>query len=599
MAFRRRDGIWLALMAVVVIWGGQMFNYVDAATNDLYGTISEADDDRIQVETAVLRYYVEEIDPVKIQLAEIDGIINELDTFSDYLNEQEQEALRITLEGAFGGLGIEINTVDHYPTVIAPLEDTPAWEVGLMAGDQIVEIENEPTRDVHLNVIVGKLRGVPGTVVNIKVARRGVSTPIPFSITRARITVHSVRFSGFIWDPQSGDAVTADTPEWVRSGERIGYVRLANFHRGATTDVRNGLQQFAARDVRGIVLDLRQNPGGLLEEARGVADLFLPRGQLIVSARGRAAHSEQRLYSEIDPIVNINVPVAVLVDEASASASEIVAGAIQDNDRGLIIGANTYGKGSVQTVYNARFGPRYGLRFSSSAELKLTTAYYYSPSGRCIHRPRWRDGRRGAVVAKSESDTSNYETRMNRTVRGGGGIAPDVPVNTLINRSLYGLIPPRTLIHEYAFDYAARHPELTPTSFHVTDAIVQEFQTFLDDTSKGFTAVLAGQNKLEELEQIITRAEYGESVTAQLNALREAIDSQENQQFTRIRPFLEARLRTAIASRIWGRNASIRAGFDGDEALEVAITYLNDQTRYTHQLSQSPPVPETDEDETQ
>ena len=194
---------------------------------------------------------------------------------------------------------------------------------------------------------------MPGTDVNIKVQRRGLSQPMPFSITRARIVVHSVKFAGFIWDEESDDPIVGEAPDWLRSGENVGYIRLANFHRGATEDVRAGLIDMIHRNVRGVVVDLRWNPGGLLEEARGVADLFLPKGQLIVSSRGRDPRSEHQLFSRVDPVLPLEVPVIVLVNQASASASEIVAGAIQDNDRGLIMGANTYGKGSVQTVYNA------------------------------------------------------------------------------------------------------------------------------------------------------------------------------------------------------------------------------------------------------
>jgi len=593
MAFRRRDGIWLALMAVVVVWGGHLFNYVDAAADDIYDTVSETADDRFQVETAVLRYYVEEIDPVKLQLAQIDGIIEELDTFSDYLNEREQEDLRITLEGGFGGLGIEINTVDHYPTVIAPLEDTPAWEAGLLAGDQIVEIEGETTRDVNLNIIVGKLRGVPGTDVNIKVRRRGMSQTMPFTITRARIVVHSVKFSGFVWDEASPDPVVGEAPDWLRSGEGVGYIRLANFHRGATEDVRDGLQRMTRRGVRGVVIDLRSNPGGLLEEARGVADLFLHKGQLIVSSRGRDPRTEHQLFSRNDPVLPTDVPVVVLVDQYSASASEIVAGAIQDNDRGLIMGDNTYGKGSVQTVYNARFGSRYGLDFSADAELKLTTAYYYSPSGRCIHRPNWREGRRGAVVSKSDADTATiYHTREGRAVRGGGGIAPDVAVENRFERSTFGLIPPRVLFHDYAFRYTADHTDLRPESFVVTDEMIAEFQEFISDTSRHFTPELQGESELDRFEKAISDADYDDVVAEKLEELRRALDAQEDDQFDLIEPFLRNRILTSVADKEWGRDAATRAGFYNDDGLRTALSYINDETRYEAQLAESPPAPE-------
>ena len=269
MALRRRDWGWLALMVAVVIWGGQIFNHVEALAQDAYGRIGQMADDRAEVETAILRFYVEDVDAGKLQLSQVDGMLNELDTYSDFLNEREQEDLRMTTEGAFGGLGIEINAVDHYPTVISPLEGTPAWDAGLLAGDQIIEIENESTYDVKLDIIVGKLRGVPGTAVNIKVRRPGSGEPIDFRITRAEIHVNSVQFHGLLWDPRAEGFLPLGAPDWLRNAQGIGYIRLSSFSRGATDEVRVALQDLMAKRARGIVLDLRMNPGGLLEEARG------------------------------------------------------------------------------------------------------------------------------------------------------------------------------------------------------------------------------------------------------------------------------------------------------------------------------------------
>jgi carboxyl-terminal processing protease len=591
MAVRRKDGIWLALMAVIVIAGGQIFNYVDAQARDMYASVSDAADDRYQVESAIMRYYVEKVDPAKLQLAEIDGLIGELDNFSDFLGQEEQEALRITLEGGFGGLGIEINVVDHYPTVISPLEDTPAWEVGLQAGDKIVDIEGKPTRDEKLSNIVKKLRGVPGTVVKIKVKRAGVGDPIPFAITRARIVVHSVTFAGMINESTPIDPVVGIPPTWLRAGQGIAYIRLAHFHRGATKDVRKALIRLKEQDLRGVVLDLRTNPGGLLEEARGVSDLFLPTGRLIVSSKGRTVRSERKFFSRSAPVIPESVPMVVLVNGASASASEIVAGAIQDNDRGLVVGQNTYGKGSVQTVYNARFGARYGLAFSPKAELKLTTAYYYSPSGRCIHRPRWRDRTRKAVLNGAARDTARYATTSGRTVVGGGGIAPDVKVDTRFKISLLGLFPPRVLFHDFAFKYAAKHPDMkdTPGDMGITSEMIAEFKEFVSDTSRGFRSQLEGEKQLDDLKKLFAKGAYSAKVLSELEDLKNAIRAEEPALFRELEPFIRGRLLTSLADKVWGRKASTRAGFYNDDYLKQALLYLNDTGKYSTQLAQSPP----------
>lgn len=589
MALRRRDWGWLALMVVVVIWGGQIFNHVEAFAQDAYGRIGQMADDRAEVETAILRFYVEDVDAGKLQLSQVDGMLAELDTYSDFLNEREQEDLRMTTEGAFGGLGIEINSVDHYPTVISPLEGTPAWDAGLMAGDQIIEIENEKTYDVKLDIVVSKLRGVPGTAVNIKILRPGTGEPISFRITRAEIHVNSVQFSGLIWDPRAEGFLPLGAPDWLRAGQGVGYIRLSSFSRGATDEVRAALQDLMAKRARSVVLDLRMNPGGLLEEARGVADLFLQKGRLIVSTKGRSQRGEQRLYSERDPSIPISVPLVVLVDEGSASASEIVAGAIQDNDRGLIIGRPTFGKGSVQTVYNSQFSGRFGLNFSQNALLKLTTAYYYSPSGRCIHKPRWRAGKREAVTSKAASDTATvYRTTRGREVRGGGGVAVDVNVPGDIPPSIFWQLNARQLFFNFAVDYALRHPELDPASFDVNDAMIAEFRRFIEDTSRAFTFEPRGKKQVEDLAKVATDAGYGPDIARRITELRQALTEQRDSEFERSKPYIEQRLRSSIAGRLWGRKSRTRADFTRDMGLKEALVFLTDASRYSQQMASSP-----------
>lgn len=592
MALRKRDWGWLVLMAVAVIWGGQIFKHVDAKAKDAYGLIAQVSDDRYEVERAILQWYVEDIDPVKLQLAEIDGMINELDTFSDFLNEREQEALRETTEGAFGGLGIQIYPVDRYPTVIAPLEDTPAWEVGLQPGDKIIKIEDESTLDMKLDIVVGKLRGTPGTAVNITIQRPGVSEPIEFRIVRAEIHINSVSFSGLIWDNEARDLLEAASPDWLKSAQDIGYIRVVRFGRGASDEVLAAIEKLRARGAQGIVLDMRMNPGGLLEEARAVADLFLPRGQLIVSTKGRSRFSDHRLYSEREPAVPVDVPLVVMIDEGSASGSEIVAGAIQDNDRGLVIGRNTYGKGSVQTVYDAQFGARYGMAFSENAMLKLTTAYYYSPSGRNIHRPRWREGGRGAVISKSESDTaSTYRTLRGRTVRGGGGIAADVEVEPDIPPAYYWQLRANRVIFNFAVDYTVRNPDIDPSLFLVTDELIAEFEAFLADTSHGFEYEPQGRQELEAFSNAIDGTGYGDEIYEQVTKLRAALHDQSPTQFEKARPYISHQMLSSVAGKLWSKDARVRAEFTRDHALRKAIEYLDDRERYVTQLAQNPPAP--------
>jgi carboxyl-terminal processing protease len=405
-----------------------------------------------RVVSIVLSTYVERVDPGKLIADGIKGMLEALDPYTEYLDEKDFRELRVRTEGQFGGIGIHIGIVDQRLTVISPIEGTPAERAGIRGGDRIATIESKPTTGFTTDDAIKLLRGDPGTKVRVGIARPGVQDLLPFELTREVINIKAVPYAGIV------------APD-------IGYVRLADFSRAATRELSAALDSLFAAGATKIVFDLRSNGGGLLNEGRDVSDLFLPPGRVIVVTRGRIPDSQHEYKSETEDRHG-DCPLVVLVDRGSASAAEIVAGALQDWERALVLGDTTFGKGSVQTIH--QLGP--------DIAVKVTTAYWYTPSGRCINR---RHDRNGEVVADSSAkDSTKYHTlgRLKRAVYGGGAIVPDCYLN-YEKLTPFEMRLPRDAFFDFAVGYAGAHPEID-AAYTADSAVVDSFRTFLRGTKK-------------------------------------------------------------------------------------------------------------------
>jgi len=427
--------------------------------------------DNAQLFEQVLEYvsqaFVDEKAPSDLYRMAIDGMLEELgDPHTVFMPGKDYENLRIQTQGEYGGIGISIAKRAGWITVINPLPGTPGERAGLKAGDQIIEVAGKSTREWTEDYAVTQLRGPRGEAIDIKVARIGVDQPIPFRIVRDEIRVHSV-------------------PAAYMIGDDIGYVELRVFSESSTQEVRDAIKELKSQGAKGIVLDMRLNSGGLLDEGVSVSDLFLNAGQPVVETRGRLMNQSQELRAS-RPDEFEGLPVVVVVGPQSASATEIVAGALQDHDRALILGRPTYGKGSVQTVF----------RLPDNNWLKLTTARWYTPSGRSIQRPYgidqplMDDGTDGVGSAVPDSAKPEYHTDTGRLVYGGGGITPDLQVwpdtTTLPERALIEALQSRDWPKyiETRFTYGVRvgkeNPGLKP-GFGVTPAMLDGFYNALKD----------------------------------------------------------------------------------------------------------------------
>jgi carboxyl-terminal processing protease len=403
----------------------------------------------------------EAVAPEKFVYASIHGMLSRLDPHTAFLEPEDFSAMREKQQGSFFGLGIQIQKRMGRITVIAPMEGTPAYKMGVRAGDVITHVEDQEIReDVTTDEVVRKLRGPKGTSVTITLRRAGIDEPIRMTIVRAEIPTLSVPYAFFL---EPG----------------VGYVVLRDFTHTSSRELSTAIEKLRAQGMHRLVLDLRYNPGGVLEQAVDVADVFLPKGSKIVYTRGRTASSAQDYYAPGDG-EHFEEPLIVLVNRGSASASEIVAGAVQDHDRGLLVGQRTWGKGLVQSVYTLPYG----------AGLALTTARYYTPSGRWIQRdysdllayvnpeepgegPVEREGQ--GVAAQGEV----FFTDAGRPVSATGGIAPDVLVANDTDSKLLAQLMARFLFFNFAVDYLSRHPEVT-REFAVTPEVREEFFLFAE-----------------------------------------------------------------------------------------------------------------------
>ncbi|HOK22978.1 MAG TPA: S41 family peptidase [Candidatus Hydrothermia bacterium] len=386
--------------------------------------------------TYIETYYVDTRDPVDLVESSIKGMVEDLDPFSEFLNPEESAEFAIATTGRFGGIGAQIGVRDNWITIIAPIEGTPAYRAGLIAGDRIVKIEGKSTEGMRVNDAVNMLRGEPGTKVKIDIFRPVTQKEFAVEIVRDIIFINPIPYYGIL-------------------DGNVGYVRISDFQHGLLSEFTAVLDTLTKKGAKSFVLDLRGNPGGLLNESVELLGLFLDPGTLVVYTRGRTPDNNFDYKTQGSGRFR-NYPVVVLVDKGSASASEIVAGALQDWDRAVILGDTTFGKGSVQRVF----------KLDEGYELKLTTAKYYTPSGRCIHRPEKKD--------TLLQDTLTYSTKiLKKPVHAMGGIAPHIVVKQeLISQFVQEIYP-------HFFGFAVEYKSKHDTYAGLDNRVLNQFREYL------------------------------------------------------------------------------------------------------------------------
>ncbi len=513
--------------------------------------------------------YVDEIKPGTLVKKGIDSMLESLDPYTNYIPESDIEDYRFMTTGQYGGIGALIGQRNDEVIITDPYENYPAQKADLRAGDVLVEIDGKLLKGKKYDEVSKILKGQPKTVVKIKVRREGEKDLIEKSVTREEIKINNVPYSGII-------------------GDDVGYIRLTGFTENAGMEVKNALTDLKAKNqLKGVILDLRGNPGGLLHEAVNIVNIFTPKGVEVVTTRGKIKDAD-KVYKTLSPPVETDLPVAVLVNSMSASASEIVSGAIQDLDRGITIGQRTFGKGLVQTT----------RPLSYNSQLKVTTAKYYIPSGRCIQAVDYTHRKEDGSVGKiPDSLISEFKTKSGRIVYDGGGIIPDYITSPRFVSPITRALISKYLIFDYATLYHRTHTSIAPArNFKLSDAEYDAFVKWLEPKEYDYST--RSEKSLEDLKKYAEKEKYFDAIKAEYDQLHKKMMHDKTKDLYKYKEEILELLQGEIASRYYYQNGRIEAGFTYDSEIKKALEAISSPQVYA-QIMNRPPVknPPVDEDE--
>jgi carboxyl-terminal processing protease len=504
------------------------------------------------------RFYVDDTKPDKLIKSAIDGMLTSLDPYTTYIPEEDMADFNFMTTGEYGGIGALIRKGGNYAMVSEPYLDFPAQQAGLRAGDTILSIDGVSTKNKEIGSVSEMLKGTPNTTIKLQIKRIGADGILEKTLTRKKITIPNVPYYAFV------------------SG-KIGYIRLTQFTKDAGLETGNALKALKSQGATSVILDLRGNPGGLLMESVNVCNLFIGKGKEVVSTRGKVKQWDNVYTTNASPVDTV-MPVVLLVNRGSASASEIVAGALQDLDRALIVGQRTFGKGLVQTT----------RPLSYNAQLKVTTAKYYIPSGRCIqavdYTHRNADGSVGIVP---DSLIRQFSTHNGRKVYDGGGISPDVPVEQEQIGNIAVSLYSKNLIFDYATLYFLSHPKAASVeSLKLDDQEYGKFLEYIKDKNYDYTT--ESDDELEALIKTAKQEKYYDRASAEFEALKVKLAHDKEKDLQTFSNEIRLLLYEEIASRYFYQKGRIQASLDDDRDLEKAVEVLQNPKEYSTLMQQSP-----------
>ena len=498
--------------------------------------------------------YVDEVNPNKLVRTGIDAMLNSLDPYTNYIPEDEVEDYRTLNTGQYGGIGALTREIGNRTVVTMVFENYPAYKNGLKIGDEVLKLNDIELSKVSRVEAEQLMRGQVGTSVKLTVKRLGTEEPIALEFKREKIKVNNVPYFGMV----SSD---------------VGYVQLSDFTPEAGKEVKNGVMALKEKGAKSMIVDLRNNPGGLLFEAVNVCNIFIPKGKKVVDTKGKVEDSNIT-YETLNIPADLDMPVAVLINRGSASASEIVAGTLQDYDRAVIIGEKSFGKGLVQL----------SRPLSYNSQVKITTAKYYTPTGRCIqvldysHR---RDD--GSVISVPDSVKKPFKTTKGRTVYDGGGIDPDIVVQGNTASAITQVLYINGFIFDYATLYAHKHPTIASAKeFSLTDVEYQEFVTWMK--GKDYNYRSHAEIELASLVEEAKRERYYETLKPQLDQINSKLTDGRKNDLVTFKDQIKMILEEDIVSRYQLERGSVETGFKYDQDIKKAIEVLTNKTQYNKLL---------------
>jgi carboxyl-terminal processing protease len=499
-------------------------------------------------------YYVDDVPPAKLVRTGIDAMLKSLDPYTNYIPEDDIEDFRTMTTGQYGGIGALIGSRDGKIVVQMPYENSPAHKAGLVIGDEIIKIDGINVSSKTTAEVSKLLKGQANSTLKLEVRSYGQTKPRTIEVTRANIMVENVPYYGMI-------------------DNEVGYFQLSGFTVDASKEVRNAVQKLKEQGAKKIIFDLRDNPGGLLHEAVNISNLFVDKGKDIVSTKGKVKEWN-KTYKALDEPLDKSIPLVILTSSRSASASEIVAGVMQDYDRAVLVGERTFGKGLVQAT----------RPLSYNSQLKVTTAKYYIPSGRSIqaidYQHRNEDGSAGTIP---DSLRVAFKTANGRMVYDGGGVSPDVEVERKAYSEIVRAIATKGYFFEYANKYRAEHPSIpSAKGFKLTDADYQKFVAFLDSKDVNYTTKV--ERELEELTEKAKEGKHLDDIKSELDTIKKKVSHNKSNDLMRFRSEIQEMLEAEIASRYYLQKGYIESTFDDDPDILMAKRVLSDSQQYASYL---------------
>jgi carboxyl-terminal processing protease len=527
-----------SLLAIVVLTSAGMFQ-------DKLFEISK----NLEIFTRVYKElnagFADDLDPNIMMKTAIDAMVNSLDPYTNYVTESQVESYRITQDDRYQGIGARVGLVDNIFTILEPYAGGPAAEAGLKAGDVIKAIDGVNIQGKTLEEINVIVRGVPGTTLRLTIAKPGKKEEI-VSLVRGEVNIPNVPYHGML-------------------SQDVGYINLTTFTANAGGNIKNALRDLKTKnpDLKGVILDLRQNGGGLLHEAVNICNLFIPQGEVVVTTKGKVKEQDQT-FKTMAPPFDLEIPLAVLIDKRSASASEIVSGVIQDLDRGVIIGQRSFGKGLVQNTKNVGY----------NSVLKLTTSKYYIPSGRCIQGVEYENGQPKDIP---DEQRSKFKTKNGRTVLDGGGVTPDVRLVPAELSELTQALLDKHMIFHFATKFAQGKDSLTePEKFRFED--FASFEKFCKENK--FTYQTKVEKALTALKENAVNAKQADIIQSDIKTLEDKISKEKEKAWLSCKAEITKEIEKEIVSRFYLQSGKVRYALFTDPEIQEAITVLNDSKRY-------------------
>jgi len=499
--------------------------------------------------------YVDDINPTKFMTTGIDAMLESQDPYTNYIPEDKIEDFRTTMTGQYGGIGAVIGERNKKIMILMPYEGFPANKAGLQIGDEIQSIDGINMVGKSSNDVSKLLRGQAETPVKIKIKRFNIEEVFEVMMVREKIKINSVPYFGMI-------------------DSKTGIIKLTSFTQEASAEVKKALIELKKTGAEQVILDLRGNPGGLLPQAIEVSNIFIPKDKLVVSSKGKIPDYNRKYLTEGVP-EDINIPLVVLVSGHSASASEIVAGVMQDYDRGVIIGQRSYGKGLIQNTKELPY----------NSQIKVTIAKYYTPSGRCIQAIDYAHRNADGSVAKiPDSLKTAFKTQNGRLVYDGGGVTPDITITLDSIAPITVSLVNKSMIFDYATYYHANHPSIGDAKkFNLSDNDYQDFVTWLKGKDYSYTTKV--EKTLDEMTRQAKQEKYYDAMQSQLVEMKKVIDKDKENDLVKFEAQIKEYLEEEIASRYYLQKGIIEASFDDDEDIQAALDVFTNKSKYTSILS--------------